>query len=364
MEFLELVDICLKADLPMVIYRLPGKDEILLVISKSNVEKISFTDLKQKENGFVLHPFKDSDKKPILFIKEDLVLSSKEKEVSPVIIDFIDSAKPEYVGSEFSKENIDLEKKDYLSKIESLVKRINKGDLMKVVFSRTKTIKPFEKTSLKDLFFKMEDRYSDAFVFLVNVPGEFSWCGATPELLLKRDNNNFKTVALAGTQLFEGGDVSDIKWENKDIEEQNFVCLHVEEQIKNAGLSYTKSEPFTAKAGGVVHIKTEYSINGTNDKFWDLVGRLHPTPAVCGTPMRKSLAVIEEAENYDRAYYSGFLGPIENQSEIKLFVNLRCAKFINESLCLYVGGGITGQSVPEKEWKETEFKAETLKKLL
>jgi len=198
----------------------------------------------------------------------------------------------------------------------------------------------------------------------VNIPGVFSWCGASPELLLNSENNILNTVALAGTQKYNEVNVSGFKWSNKDIEEQSFVCDYIEKEIRKAGFSFFKSEPVTVRAGEVVHIKTRYSIEGKKENFWDLVGMLHPTPAVCGTPMDKALNLIEEVETHDRSYYTGFLGPIDIQCERKLFVNLRCAKFSEGSLSLYVGGGITAQSLPEKEWEETELKADTLIKLL
>jgi isochorismate synthase len=39
-------------------------------------------------------------------------------------------------------------------------------------------------------------------------------------------------------------------------------------------------------------------------------------------------------------------------------------KVLENQLSLYVGGGITADSVPEDEWEETEIKAETLLSVL
>lgn len=364
MDFIKLVDICLKADLPLALYRLPGKNEILLIISERNAEKISFPDLKQKERGFVLHPFKDSQVNPIWYLNADIIVSSEDSGLPENVEAFVKTLQEDKVEAFTIGANEDINKVDYLSKVGYLVDRINTSELSKIVFSKTKTIDPFEKYELSELFFKMEKKYSDAFVFIVNIPGEFSWIGATPELLLNCENNRMNTVALAGTQMFVGDDVSAVKWGSKDIEEQQFVCDYIEEKIEELGFQCTKAEPITSRAGEVVHIKTEYSIEGSKEKYWDLVNKLHPTPAVCGTPKGKSLKLIEEVENHDRSYYAGFLGPVDIMSERRMFVNLRCAKYSEGSLSLYVGGGITGQSVPEKEWEETELKAETLIKLL
>ncbi|HXB11581.1 MAG TPA: chorismate-binding protein, partial [Bacteroidia bacterium] len=59
-------------------------------------------------------------------------------------------------------------------------------------------------------------------------------------------------------------------------------------------------------------------------------------------------------------YYTGYLGPYNIDGKAELFVNLRCAEVFNDSVNIYVGGGITSDSVAEKEWDETVMKSQTL----
>jgi isochorismate synthase len=47
-----------------------------------------------------------------------------------------------------------------------------------------------------------------------------------------------------------------------------------------------------------------------------------------------------------------------------LFVNLRCMQLAGRFAHLYVGGGITAESDPHSEWRETEMKAETMLSVL
>ena len=90
---------------------------------------------------------------------------------------------------------------------------------------------------------------------------------------------------------------------------------------------------------------------------------LHPTSAVCGTPKTEALNYITRTENYKRELYSGFLGPVNIQKETHLFVNLRCLQVTENRLLFYAGAGITEDSDPEKEWKETEHKCKTLESI-
>ena len=91
---------------------------------------------------------------------------------------------------------------------------------------------------------------------------------------------------------------------------------------------------------------------------------MHPTPAVCGLPKEAAKFFILQNEKYDRTYYSGFLGEINDDFDTELFVNLRCAKIEKNVAQIYVGGGITKESNPEKEWLETHLKTNTIKSIL
>ena len=106
---------------------------------------------------------------------------------------------------------------------------------------------------------------------------------------------------------------------------------------------------------GIMHLCTEFEIDLKSPEMdWDLVSRLHPTPAVCGIPLEASLELISKWENRDRSYYTGYLGPVNLDEGTSLFVNLRSAQFHKGEAAIFVGGGITADSDPESEWKETE----------
>ena len=75
---------------------------------------------------------------------------------------------------------------------------------------------------------------------------------------------------------------------------------------------------------------------------------------------------ILKNEAYDREYYTGFLGPMNEgeNKETNLYVNLRCLKFEGGEVSIFVGGGITSESIPEAEWEETQHKCQTMMALL
>ena len=244
---------------------------------------------------------------------------------------------------------------EYIADVESYIEEIKSGRIEKAIYSR---IKPVNGEPI-NLFEKLDQAYPDAFVYEVksNVLGH--WIGATPEYLVKQRGDEFSFVSLAGTKL--KGDNSG--WGQKEIHEQAIVTDYLAERIQETGLQVeSKQGPKDHVAGPVKHLKTVFECVG-NAEIDHLVRTLHPTPAVSGTPQDKAISFIKQKERHDRELYAGVVGVIDPQ-RTDLFVNLRCLKVVQGKPFLYVGGGITCDSDPEKEWIETENKAKTLEQFL
>jgi len=125
--------------------------------------------------------------------------------------------------------------------------------------------------------------------------------------------------------------------------------------------------PRTITIGDLIHLKTKFEIDAPSnapEMQTQLLRALHPTPAVCGLPKKEALQFIRKSESHDREFYSGFLGTLNFKEQTRLFVNLRCLKLMGRTAILYAGAGITGDSVPEKEWTETERKLDALRSCL
>jgi isochorismate synthase len=138
----------------------------------------------------------------------------------------------------------------------------------------------------------------------------------------------------------------------------HYLTIHIDQ--------FNKTGPYVAKAGNLLHLRTDFtfSVDAIGTRLPSLISSLHPTPAVCGMSTGKAMDFIKSGEKHDRGYYAGFLGPIGIRDMIRLYVNLRCMQVFDDRLVLYIGGGITSDSVPEEEWEETEMKAETLLSVL
>ncbi len=340
-----------------VCYSLPGISKAITLIS---YHPISFLDLSyladNKEDGFVFAPFEINEKSPIWFLKTDIIIDEKT-DILAIEKDL------EALSDVNQKSNLDLDstsKSIYSQTFEVFLKELKLKKLDKVILSRIVT-EPRSGEELFEIYERMSASYESAFTYWIQLPTGEIWMGATPELLLKQNESGLKTMALAGTQVLNNRNVGDVIWENKEIEEQAYVRNYVQKVLSVFSDSVEASETFTTQAGNLAHLRTNFTVNQSfeQSKIIELVKRLHPTPAVCGIPLEASKKLILKEENHNRSYYTGFLGLIKKEA-ISLFVNLRCMQVLPEKFALYVGGGITRDSEMEKEWKETEAKAQTL----
>ena len=262
----------------------------------------------------------------------------------------------------FDSKSIDIntsdEVKDQFKELVSKsVEAIKVGEFDKLVVSRK--IDFSDEIDVFKTFQNIINTYPTAFRYLFFHPKVGLWIGATPEQLVKIEANQFETVALAGTQLFS----EYLRWEAKEIQEQQFVTDYIVENCKNIGFDIEISEPFTVQAGKLAHIKTIISGKIENNNFSELVSNFHPTPAVCGLPKETAKEFILKNENYNRKFYTGFLGEWNIENKTNLFVNLRCME-IGKVNSIYVGCGITKDSIAENEFIETENKAKTMQNIL
>ena len=151
-------------------------------------------------------------------------------------------------------------------------------------------------------------------------------------------------------------------WNKKEIDEQQYVSDYMDGLLNQYNVvNYKVEGPKTVKAGKLSHLKTIYTfpVDGINKNVGEFVMDLHPTPAVCGLPKKSAMIIIHATEGHKRSYYSGFIGKTSAES-LRLYVNIRSLKFVDEGVDLYIGGGITESSDPDQEWNETELKAGTL----
>lgn len=331
---------------PFVTYRLPNENEsITLILDKNSANSITNYSEIENRSGFVFTPF-DTNQHPSYFITPNEILkgdkgfradlfSNKETKITPIQL----------------TQNLET-RAIYEAQFEKMYALLQENKLQKVILSRTITL-PFAKEEHLYTYYNLMTNYPKAMVYWIYLPHlGVEWMGATPELLLSKKEERLHTLALAGTKKAEE------RWTQKEIEEQQMVMNYISKRLQDHSLQVTPTE--TLDTGSIQHLATRFTLHNSRANFFDIIKRLHPTPAICGLPKHEAFEAIRTIETHDRNYYCGFLGPINIANTTTTFVNLRCMELTDNTARLYVGGGLTKGSNVEQEWQETERKADTL----
>jgi isochorismate synthase len=334
--------------LPFVLYCLPETQIITGYFQKS--DEVFIADCFS-EDGVVMAPFE----------------CQNETICIPAI-------KSEVITTRFSKEyllpgdiNIDEFEEDYtrhIKLVDDAKRSINNRKASKIVVTRRKEL-PLKNFDLTTLFVRLMNLFPDTFRYIWYHPKTGLWCGASPELLLKTNGLSFTTMALAGTKKVIAKRLPD--WTAKEIEEQQYVLDNIITVLQKMTAVVKASKTFTHQSGSIAHLRTDITgvLKNRKATLEIISKKLHPTPAVCGTPQKIAREFILSNEGYEREYYTGYIGPVHKEGiDSQLFVNLRCIKIVDSKAYLYAGGGITQGSDAEEEWKETKNKLQTMLQVL
>ena len=384
----------LENDLPIAIWRLPQDDIKNVVIDLSGQARQMKIDLEESRPGFAFGRFLNPDLKETYFLNADVYFSTALENIQLLtppqqLNDEILQYQQRFLESfETTLEN-DQQKKltppnftnitdlhfateaDYTQLVQKGVDAIKDKQFKKVVLSRAKAVDLPDSFDYVQTFMKLCQTYANALTYLVYIPQVGTWMGATPETLISTDEHqHFRTIALAGTQRYNPDiPLSHTAWMQKEIEEQAMVSRYIINCFKKIRLREFEEEgPKTVIAGNLVHLCTRFRVDMQDVNFSELgtvmLDLLHPTSAVCGMPKEASQEFILKNENYHRDFYSGFIGPVNIEQASHIFVNLRCMQIVGKQAVLYAGAGITEDSIPEKEWRETEIKSQTMLSVL
>ena len=247
---------------------------------------------------------------------------------------------------------------DHRTWVKSAIQFIADSDLDKVVLS---TINPTPGSiEVSESLKALRECYPQAMVYVFHHPDTGMWMGASPEPLINSSEGRYMTASLAGTRLYEEVPVP---WGQKESLEQSIVTDYIKSKLRESGATELRiSRPETIRFGDIEHIRSE--IRFGSDDLDKTIRHLHPTPAVCGTPLNTAIKFIQEHEKHPRKWYTGYFGVIRENTDAQLFVNLRCCEVFSDGILVYAGGGITFESEPEHEWEETRAKAASIAQVM
>lgn len=368
---------CTDNDFSYALWRLPHQTTLHFAAS-DKPQRWADVNVEESQPGFLFAPF-DPQQKKIYLPADELIQFDGTSTISLKGVLFEKIAgenierRPKGHTRYYAARSQDTktEATSYIDLVNKGRDEILRGNFEKIVPSRSKAVALPDDFNLLNAFNRLCALYPSAMVSVFSSALTGTWVGASPELLVSVDSDScFHTAAIAGTQRYdEGVDLRSVSWTQKDIEEQALVERYIISCFKKIRLrEFEEHGPKTIIAGNVLHLKTEFKVDMMATNFPQLgsimLKLLHPTSAVCGMPLETSLQFLKDHEGYDRQFYSGYLGPLNMNKESHLYVNLRCMQLLLSHAILYAGAGVLADSVPDKEWNETELKMNTLGRVI
>lgn len=350
---------CIQHRLTFAAFRLPGTTHVTLWAQQT-------PELDRVENGFwwelndvfLLSPFRSSERTPLIRSDVELTFGDAEPHWQRLMecTGSKEPARPTHQGSTLQE--------GFLAAVRLAQQRCASGEVEKIVLSRTIEL-PIGERDAPGLFEEALSILPDAFVALVVTAEHGCWLGATPERLILAENDTMEVDAVAGTVPIQLAPNDVAGWGEKERHEQRVVTKRIVSDLIDQGArDIVITGPEVLVAGPVAHLRTRITAHVEGRGVEELAATIHPTPAVCGIPTDKARELITTLEDRDRELYAGFWGPWSADGRMELYVNIRCMRVHADHSELRVGAGITTGSVPEKEWEETEHKADSWRQLV
>ncbi|WP_338866063.1 isochorismate synthase [Myxococcus stipitatus] len=245
---------------------------------------------------------------------------------------------------------------EFEARVERALEAINAGQLQKVVLARAVDVEGPAAFDVVDVLARLREQNPRCATFLFRAPDGTCFLGATPETLCRVSGRVLETEALAGTASPQQAD--GLRGVDKEVREHEAVVRYILATLRSLVADVqADAEPRLLTLKNVVHLRTGIRAELKEGvSAAQVVGALHPTPAVGGTPRERALSFLVEHEGLDRGWYAGpvgWMGP----GRAHLMVALRSARVRGARARLFVGCGIVAGSIAEAEWRETEMKS-------
>lgn len=277
--------------------------------------------------------------------------------------------------------------------VASAVARIDDGALAKVVLARQVDVTANRPFVTSDVLSRLLALYPTCMIFRVD-----GFLGASPELLIERRGAHVASHPLAGT-IGRSGDlatdealIAGLLASPKERREHAYVveglrrtlgplCESLDVPDKPTVLELRNVSHLATRLSGVLSAVPDGSTGtcsgharGQSESAGDepahprlrvpsalqLVARVHPTPAVGGTPTEEAVAYIGEVEGFDRGRYAGPVGWMDARGDGSWAIGLRSAYVDGDHASMYAGVGVVAGSRPGTELEETQLKLQAL----
>lgn len=289
---------------------------------------------------------------------------SKAKEIQEKITDY----KDEICKAKNSQHEItvtsNVTREDYINNVIKAKEHIVNGDIFQIVLSQRFEIE--NPPDSFDVYRMLRASNPSPYLYYFKTP-EYHISGASPEMLVNVTDRIVKTKPIAGTIKRGKTEAEDKAMENalnSDEKERAEHTMLVDlgrndiGKVSKFGSVKVANFMLTERYSKVMHLVSDVEGELREDKTsLDALMAVLPAGTLSGAPKVRAMELIDELEKNKRGLYGGTVGYIGFDGNIDTCIAIRTVLFKNKKAYVQAGAGIVADSVPEKEFEETENKA-------
>ncbi|MFL2753981.1 MAG: anthranilate synthase component I [Gammaproteobacteria bacterium] len=262
-------------------------------------------------------------------------------------------------------------KEDYLKSIKKIKEYIVEGDVMQVVYGQELTTS-FEGSPI-ELYKSLRKLNPSPYMYFLKID-DLHIVGASPEILVRLQNNEVTVRPIAGTIKRGSSEEEDqiladqLKSDPKEIAEHLMLIdlgRNDVGRIAKIGSVETTEQMKIEKYSHVMHLVS--NVVGELKEGYssiDVLKATHPAGTLSGAPKVRAMEIIDELEPDRRGIYGGAIGYLSWTGNMDLAIAIRTAVIQNKILSVRAGGGVVFDSDPEAEYQESMNKAQAIIKAI
>ncbi len=260
-------------------------------------------------------------------------------------------------------------KNGFLSAVKKTKEYIRAGDIIQSVISQ-RFYKPIS-CSPFSIYRVLRTVNPSPYMFFLKF-NDLHLVGSSPEILVRKENNIAEVRPIAGTRPRGTNDEQDKKYEHnllRSVKERAEHLMLVDLGRNDLGRvcrygTITVPEFMTIERySHVMHIVS--LVRGKLDKKHNVAQLFNvcfPAGTVSGAPKIRAMQIVDELEPTIRGPYAGAVGYISFQGNMDMAITIRTMIIKKDIVYVQSGAGIVSDSIPEKEYVETQSKAAALLK--
>jgi len=267
-----------------------------------------------------------------------------------------------------------LDRSSYLSQLASIKSHIQLGDIYEMSFCqefRWENVALEPLLAFQALLEKTNAPYSCYFQF----QGKHLLC-ASPESYLEKNGRSLISRPIKGTRKRHGNPDLDLalkkelEQDPKERVENIMICDLVRNDLSKVALrnSVQVDELCKVYSFDTVHqmISSISCKISPELPLTEVFKASFPMGSMTGAPKLRAMELIESHEDFKRGWFSGSLGYISPDGDMKSNVVIRSILYdeVAHKASVAAGGAITSLSDPEAEYEESLLKAEALKEII